>query len=108
MLSPAPSVKAAVPLGTQAHNVTWVRPGFKLHAVWIVLVVLPALAAVLAASVKFTAPPPVTFTERDSDSVAFKTTVRGLELIWAFAAGGIVARTINPTAINSTLSKLRM
>src|ERR1700692_1929908 len=55
-----PSVKAAAPLGTHAQTATWVRPGFRTHDVRIVLVVLPALAAVLDASVKLTVPPPVT------------------------------------------------
>src|ERR1700686_1542820 len=52
MLPPAPLVKAAAPFGTHAHTLTWVRPRLKTHAVRIVLVVLPALAAVLGRSVK--------------------------------------------------------
>jgi hypothetical protein len=85
ILSPAPSVKAAAVIGTQAHTATEVRPGFKTQAVWIVLVVLPGLAAVLAASVKLTVEPAVTFTVRVSGMVAFRTTVPTLELTWAFA-----------------------
>jgi hypothetical protein len=81
MLSPAPSVKALAPLATHAHSVTWVRPGFRVHPVRIVLVVLPGLAAVLAASVKLTVGPPVTFMKSDSDMLAFRTTVPTLELI---------------------------
>src|SRR6266851_1576762 len=80
MLLPAPSVKAAAPLGIHAQAVTWVRPGFRTHDVKIVLVVLPALAAVLAASVKLTTAPPVTLTVSDSGIVAFSVTVPTFEL----------------------------
>jgi hypothetical protein len=76
-----PSVKAATPLGTHAQTVTWVRPGFRTHEVRTVLVVLPALAAVLGASVKFTTAPPVTLTVSASASVAFRVTVPTFELI---------------------------
>jgi hypothetical protein len=74
-----PSVKAAAPLGTQAHTATLVRPADKTQAVWIVLVVLPALAAALGASVKFTAAPPVTLTVSVSANVAFRVTVPAVE-----------------------------
>src|SRR6266851_4175036 len=104
ILSPAPSVKAAVPLATHAHSVIWVRPGFRVHPVKIVLVVLPGLAAVLAASVKLTVGPPVTLTKSDSDMLAFRTTVPMLELIWALAVGQIAAAS---TAAHPTISNFR-
>jgi hypothetical protein len=108
MLSPVPSLKAATPLGTHAQTVTWVRPGFRTHAVWIVLVVLPALAAVLGASVKFTIAPPVTLTVSASASVAFRVTVPTLELTWALADWGIVANSAAPTPIINKLRKFLM
>jgi hypothetical protein len=103
MLSPTPSVKAAPPLGTQAHSVTRSRPGFKTQVVWIVLVVLPELDALLGARVKFTFGPPVTFTVSDSDIVAFRTTVPTLEFNCALADGGVIAASKNPAAMTSTL-----
>jgi len=81
MLSPAPSVKAAAPFGTHAQRLTRVRPGSRTHVVRIVLVVLPALAAVLGLSVKLTVAPPVTVTVSDSVTLALRTTVPTLELI---------------------------
>jgi hypothetical protein len=108
ILSPAPSVKAAVPLGTQAHTVTWVRPNLRAQDVWTVVVVLPALAAVLGASVKFTFAPPVTFTIRDSGAVAFRVTVPTFEFRCAFAAGGMAATSNHPTAITSILCKFKL
>jgi hypothetical protein len=70
-----------------------------------VVVVLPALAAALGASVKFTFGPPVTFTIRDSGAVAFRVTVPTLEFSCAFAAGGMIAASNHPAAITSTLCK---
>jgi hypothetical protein len=107
MLSPTPSVKAAAPLDTQAHIETRVRPGFKVQAVWIVLVELPAFNAVLGASVKFTSEPPVTFMLRDSVTLAFRTTVPTFEFRCAFAAGGMAATSNHPAAITSTLCKFK-
>src|SRR5579871_378250 len=81
MTSPAaPSFRAAAPLGTHAHTETAVRPDDKIQAVWMVLVVLPALAAVLGVSAKFTVFPAVTLTVSDSVRVAFRTTVPTFEL----------------------------
>jgi hypothetical protein len=94
MLSPVPSVKADVPLGTHAQTVTCVRPGFRTHEVWIVLVVVPALDAVLGARVKLTAAPEVTLTESDSGRVAFRVMVPTFELTWANAARGIDAAKV--------------
>src|SRR4029077_20083363 len=103
-----PSVKAAAPLGTHAQTATWVRPGFRTHAVRIVLVVLPALAAVLDASVKLTVPPPVTVTVSASASVAFRVTVPTFEFIWALADWGIVANIAAPRPIINKLRKFLM
>ena len=55
MLLPAPSVNAVAALAKYASTVTYVRPGFKTQAVVAVTFVLPALVALPAASVKFTA-----------------------------------------------------
>jgi hypothetical protein len=108
MLSPAPSVKADAPLATHAQTVTLLRPVFTTHAVWIVLVVLPGLAAVLAARLKLTIAPPVTFTVSDSANVAFRVTVPTLEFNWAFAAEGILIASAIPAAITSNLRKFFM
>src|SRR5215472_1595392 len=78
MLLP-PLVRAAAPLATQAQIVTWVRPGCRTHAVCTDDVVLPGLAAVLAASVKLTVAPLVTLTVSDSGKVALSVTVGALE-----------------------------
>ena len=96
MLSPAPSLRAAAPFTTHAQTVTLVRPGVITHDVWIVLVVLPGLAAVLRARLKLTAAPPVTFTVSDSAIVAVRVTVPAVELNWAFAAGGYLLRVLSP------------
>jgi hypothetical protein len=108
MLSAAPSVKAAAPFATHAQTVTLVRPGVITHDVWIVLVVLPGLAAVLGARLKVTAAPPVTFTVSDSPIVAVRVTVPAVELNWAFAAGGILVASAMPAAITSNLRKFFM
>src|SRR5262249_16729358 len=60
ILFPPPAVSAAAPFATHAQIVTEVRPGCRTQEVCTVEVVLPALAAVLAASVKLTVEPPVT------------------------------------------------
>ena len=56
------------------------RPGCKTHAVCTVEVVLPALAAVLAARVKLTVAPAVILTVSDSGKVALRVIVPALEL----------------------------
>src|SRR6266700_80217 len=55
MLSPTPSVRAAAALAKYAYTPTAVRPGFNVQAVVAVMLVLPGLAALPAASVKLTA-----------------------------------------------------
>src|SRR6266568_2544460 len=84
MLSPTPSVKAAAALAKYAYTPTAVRPGFNVHAVVAVMLVLPALAALPALSVKFTA-----LAERlsvsDSVKLAFKAIVCAPELSCADA-----------------------
>lgn len=107
ILSLAPSVRAAAPFGTQAHTLTRVRPGRRAHAVRIVLIVLPALAARLARSAKFTVAPPVSDTVSDSVNLAFRTTAPAFELTWAIAPGQIAADNVIVT-ISKRLLKFLM
>jgi hypothetical protein len=107
MSSPAPSVKAEAPFGTQAHTPTRVRPGCSTQAVRIVLTVLPALAPRLARSAKPTVAPPVSETVSDSVKLAFRLTARAFELTWAFTHGQIATDSII-LAISKHLLKFLM
>jgi hypothetical protein len=61
-----------------------------------VVVVLPALAAVLGRSVKSTIGPPVTITLSDSVALAFRTTVPPFEFFWALRGAEIAAESAIP------------
>jgi hypothetical protein len=102
MLLPAPSVKAEAPLGTHAQTPTEVRLDFKTQAVWTVVAVLPALDAVLAASVKLTSGPLVILTVIDSGSVALRVTVPTFETAWA--AAGVTAIANASASVHNKLS----
>src|SRR5260370_4995513 len=77
----------AVALVKYAHRATDVRPGFNTQAVVRPVVALPALTAVVGASVKLTVLPLLTVTVSDSDKVAFRLTVPMFEFTCAFAGG---------------------
>src|ERR1041385_8392986 len=88
---------AEAELPKYAHMATEVRPGLSTQAVVMPVVVLPALAAVFGARLKFTVLPLFTVTVSDSESVAFSVTVPVFELIWALT-GGTLAATRNRAA----------
>src|SRR6185437_3902770 len=100
---PVDEVRAPVALVKYAQCALLVRPGFNARAVLTVEVVLPALEAVLGASVKFTVVPALTVTVQDSFRVAFNCTLPMLEFAGPAAAAGLVSR-VTATAIASRLA----